>query len=132
LIKNPQDWAKAQFQDRFGDSDLVEFTLDLDRDGVPELFLGAKSSIGNGGGEFWVFKKTIDGYLKIGNLGLHPKAIRTLPPKAGKWRFATFWHMSAGMGTLAIYSYDGRVIRQESSKEVNSSSPIVSYICRSK
>lgn len=129
-IADPRKWSEELFESRFADSSLVEFALDLDQDGVPELFLGAKASIGNAGGNFIVFKKTQRGYIKIGENGVHPKAIRTRHPANGKWRFATYWRSSAFEGSVEVFSFDGREIHLESSKVVDSSDPMVAYICR--
>lgn len=128
-IQDPRAWARRHFEARFGDATLVELSLDLDQDGVPELFLGAKRSMGTGGGTFLVLRKRGAAYLKVTELEMHPHAIRTLKSRKGDWRFATYWHMSAGSGILAFYSYNGRRINLISRKDVESSDPMVSYIC---
>ncbi len=60
-IADPYQWVWDN--DEGSISGLVRFSLDLNDDGAPEIFVSAKSLIGNGGGPF----EKLCGFGPVGN-----------------------------------------------------------------
>jgi hypothetical protein len=112
-ISDPRKWAAEQFLDRpnasVEEARLTEFELDIDFDGIPELFVGSFTTFGNAGGAYLVFRIRGSMFYYIGCLGLHPKAIRALPPGPdGSPRLVLYWRDNCCKGTLYTLKNDGK------------------------
>lgn len=59
----------------------MRFFIDLDQDGLPDLFVGAKALLGPGDGPFRVYRRSGVGWLPIGEVFVHPGAIELLPSR---------------------------------------------------
>lgn len=101
---------------------MTRFFLDVNNDGAPELFLSANSLIGNGGGQFHVFKKKKEGYAYLGIVFCFPGGIDILPAKRhGFHDLRTCSRLSAQQCDLTVYAFDGRQYAVRSKKVISSS-----------
>lgn len=88
---------------------LTRFFLDLDGDGKDELFVGAKSLLGKGGGLFSIFKETDNGYVPLGDVFVHPGAFELLPIRHyGFFDLRYCAGVSAELCELIIFVFNGK------------------------
>lgn len=110
-IQSPVDWAEGFFYERWGGcSEMLQAELDIDHDGVAELFIGGTKWSGTNGIPWAVFRRVADGYEFLG-----PSFIRrdfsffkVLPlADDGAIRLARYWHVSGQEGFIEIIGHDG-------------------------
>ena len=111
LIDSPIDWSLGYFLISRGEgSHIARTQIDLDHDGVDELFLGWTAARGRNGMPFLVFRKSNTGYIFLGELFLREDfwGFKVLPlAEDNKLRFAQYWANSGCEGTIAISTHDG-------------------------
>jgi len=103
-------------------SGLVRFFQDVNDDGTPDLFLGAKSLLGTGGGTFHIFKVEGNGrYQYLGSIEMNPSAFEVLSTKGNRLRdLKSYWHLSANEGVLSTFSFDGTAYKISSRNKIKS------------
>ena len=110
-IKSPVDWALGYFLVSHGEGTHIARTrLDLDHDGIDELFLGWLAARGRNGMPFLVFRKADAGYEFMGELFARQdlSGLKVLPlTENNQIRFAQFWAHGGCDGTIAISTHDG-------------------------
>ena len=123
VIESPIDWALGYFLISQGDgSHIVRTQLDLDNDGVAELFLGWPSVRGRNGMPFVVFKKSGRGYSFLGELFVREdfRGLKVLPPADNdQLRFAQYWAHGGCEGTIQIFTHDGVRFKAVESEQGN-------------
>jgi hypothetical protein len=87
-------------------------TADVDGDGIDEWFLGNPATRGNAGLTWLVLQRRGETWWPMGELFLHPAAVRFLPPAAdGSIRLIRYWRMSGREGNLDTITYrDGEFV----------------------
>lgn len=118
VISNPYKYV---WDNDEGDaSGLVRFFLDVNGDKIPDLFVGAKSLIGNGGGVFHVFTLNRNHeYNYLGKIDVHPQAIQMLPTvHNGIHDLKSYWHLSAFDGDLNLFAFNGKTFEKTNSKRI--------------
>jgi hypothetical protein len=121
IVRDPAVWVAECFMGGEkpceGPDALRRFELDLDGDGTPEIFVACPAEMGNAGGPHYVFRRRGQMAEFLGELFLHPKAIRVLPGGAeGPPRLLRYVRKGPGEGTLDTLVYQGgqfRVIHSE-------------------
>jgi hypothetical protein len=105
------EWAKANMR---SGSDLEQglpslnlrvFPLDIDHDGIPEVFVATIKLHGNGGGPYEVFKKKKGHYWRLGSIdGSSEGCTKSLPLSAeGRPRILTWLRGGAGGGVALTW-----------------------------
>jgi len=118
-IENPYQYVWDDEGDLEG---ITRFFLDINGDQTPELFIGANSLIGNGGGEFHVFLKSGKSYNHLGSVFCSPGGLDVLATKHNGFSdLRTCTHMSAEECTLTIYIFSGEKYEPKSQKLVKAS-----------
>jgi hypothetical protein len=79
LVTNPYDWVGANEGGSL--RGLTRFFLDLNDDGVPELFLASTGLIGKMGGPFHVFQQRNSAYQELGIIFTSIDTLETPPSK---------------------------------------------------
>lgn len=102
VIADPQSYAAEVIEKNLGQAGKLDTSYDdLDGDGVPELFIIATDWTGNGGAPQLVFRKTPAGYVLLGELFMHPKGYRVLPPNAqGEIRLVVYERLGGSEGNI--------------------------------
>ena len=122
LIESPVDWALGYFLISHGDSThIARSQLDLDHDGVDELFLGWPAAGGRNGMPFVVFRQSNSGYLFLGELFARKdlRLFKVLPlSENNQIRFAQYWAHGGCEGTIAISTHDGARFKVVSTEKV--------------
>ena len=99
---------------------LIEFTLDLNADGAPEIFLG--SAVGRGPAEhtYYLFERRGAAYRYLGSLLLPPAAVGLLiSPATARPTLTVCTRLQGGVGVLETLAYDGRAFVIERSEKVS-------------
>ena len=101
---------------------------DLDGDGDHDLLLSAPAStFGNGGGSWDVYLKTEKGYLRIGDISAHPRAlslepdaarIRKDPSKEFHSRVWVYLRVGGGSGLFGYYRLGNEGIENHVNLEI--------------
>ena len=122
-ISDPEQWAADNFSDKPNaakdDWKIERFELDIDHDGLPELFLTTPRLHGNGGGPHLVFQKRGKFHFYGGQLSGRTNTIRGVPVDAdGPPRIMTFWNDGGGRGTASVWKWDGKVFQRISSEVI--------------
>lgn len=119
-ITDPHAWAHKQWDEDLApgpERRITEYRLDLDHDGTGELFLALESSTGQAGCPHFVFKQDGTRYVLLGDLLMHPKALRVLGlGDDGRLRIATYSRLGGSEGDICwMTSENGRfvVLRRE-------------------
>jgi hypothetical protein len=125
-IPDPEQWAADNFSDAPNaakdDWKIERFELDLNHDGVPEVFLTTPRLHGTGGGTHLVFQKRGEFYFYGGQISGRKHTIRVLPVEAdGRPRIMTFWSDGGGRGTASVWKWDGKAFQAISSEAIWSS-----------
>lgn len=112
-IDDIRQWAADNFSDgQNGDLDYWElkaFELDIDHDGIPEVFLTTPKLHGTGGGPHLVFRKDKLVYFYIGQLGGREQTMRVLPLGSdGTPRVMTFGGNGGSSGIASVWKNDGK------------------------
>lgn len=122
LIIAPMDWALGYFQSSHGEgSHITKTQIDLNHDGVDELFLGWNAAGGRNGMPFLVFRKSETGYLFLGDLFMRGdfRGFKVLPlSEDGRLRFAQYWAHGGCEGTIAISTHDGTMFSVVKSEKI--------------
>lgn len=106
VVKDPYRLA---WEDEGSLEGLVRFFVDVNQDGQPELFVGAKALLGPGGGPFRVYENITSGWRRAGTLFIHPGLLEMLPSEhAGFSDLRYCGAISAEMCSLTVYAYNGR------------------------
>lgn len=118
-------WAAENFSDgpngEPGYWKLERFDLDIDQDGIPEMFVTSPRLHGTGGGPHLIFQKRGHAYYYSGQLPGRKPTMRVLSPgEDGLPRIMTFWNNGGGSGTASVWTWDGRGFTQESTEEIRS------------
>jgi hypothetical protein len=103
-------------------SGLVRFFLDINGDKIPDLFVGAKSLMGTGGGVFHVFTLNQNHeYTYLGKIDVNPGAIQMLSSvHHGIHDIKGYWHMSAFDGDLNQFAFNGKTFEKTNTKKIKS------------
>lgn len=122
-IADPDQWAADNFSDAPNaakdDWKIERFELDIDEDGVPEVFLTTPRLHGNGGGPHLVFRKRGQFYFYAGQLSGRRNTMRTLAVDPdGYPRIMTFWNDGGGRGTASVWKWDGKGFQRISSEVI--------------
>lgn len=113
-IADPLRWSALCFSrdhgPEAGDSATIRsFELDIDGDGVSELFVGSTFARGNAGGVHYAFRRHGTIYNYLGKLVLHPDAVRALPPQPRQSPvLLAYIRLGADEGDLEWITYDGK------------------------
>lgn len=124
-ISDVDQWAADNFSDApDGETDywkLQKFNLDIDHDGIPEVFVTSLRLHGNGGGPHLVFQKRGQSYYYIGQLPGRKHTMRVLPIGAdGLPRVMTFSNSGEGSGVASVWKWDGKGFTRLSSEVIHS------------
>ena len=72
------------------------YKVDINNDKDPELFVGAKSTRGTGGGIYHIFQKSKDGYKHLGEVNVHPRSLEVTGPGHNGYRdLKGYWPSTA-------------------------------------
>jgi hypothetical protein len=105
LVRNPYQMA---WEDEGSVEGLVRFFLDLNQDGQPELFVGAKALLGQGGGPFRIFENMKPGWMLIGEVFIHPGAVEVLASRHSGFADLRYCgKVNADACMLTTYAFDG-------------------------
>ena len=84
------------------------FELDIDHDGVPELFVQCPLSRGNAGADHTIYRRSGDRYVFLGDLFFHPRAFRVLEPTEEHAIRVMYYSRHSGTeGTVVTLGHDG-------------------------
>ncbi len=121
LIKNPYQYVWENYEGNV--AGIIRFSIDLDNDNNPELFLGAKSLMGNGGGNFHVFSRTKnESFINWEQIGIDPGMIQILPNKNHKVHsIKGYNHLSYTDGDINVYDFNGTTFKRTEQKRINRS-----------
>ena len=124
-IFDPDQWAADNFSDAPNAAKdcwrIERFELDIDHDGVPELFVTTPRLHGTGGGPHLVFQKRGRFYLYGGHLPGSKHTMRVLPADAdGHPQIMTFSGAGGGRGAASVWKWEGRSFEEISSEVIRS------------
>lgn len=81
--------------------------MDLDHDGINELFVDHPRTLGNAGLNHTIYRRQGDRYQRVGTLFFHPLAIKVLAPTdEHPIRLIRYWRTNASEGSLDTIGYE--------------------------
>lgn len=118
IVKDPYKYV---LKNADGES-LLRYSLDINDDKIPDLFVGTKALFGAHGGSFHVFLSSAKPeYKYLGKIDVAPSAMEILPAAhSGIHDIKTYWHQSAEDGYLSIFSFSGKKFERKQHRLIKS------------
>jgi hypothetical protein len=97
---------------------LQSLKVDIDGDGVPELFVCQPAHAGTGGNAYLAFREGAKGFRYLGRLGFG--GIRAAPADhKGRARVLTSWHISAASVGITLLALTPEGFRQVTARDLS-------------
>jgi hypothetical protein len=104
-LEQAKAWSASLLSTLVDQPHLEIMEEDLNQDGTNDLLISETQMGGTGGNSYLAFERTPRGYRYLGNLDFG--SMWVLPKdESRQQKIMTYWHLSAGEGTLELYILD--------------------------